>query len=980
MSKSDLLLCVGVLALIALIIGLIYLLTPVDTELLLREAQTALADADFEKAESLALSVLSQDESSAAALMIAGKAASGRNEFSKALDYFERIPDDGSRTATRARYLSGDILLLKLNRLSESERLFRRAIEQDKDFVEAHDKLVHVLTVGARYREASDHVLELVRLGNLQRFCSKIGVFMLGGEADRPIDVEPSALKCHAADPEDPAPMIALAVAANHGGDYAEAERLLRKVTASHPEMMAGQVWLGRTLLNAREDSKFFAWNRALEDRADTHPDIWAVRGSMARLRRQPRVAVRCLFEAVCRDPNLERANFELAQVLRELGEKDRGAEFLQRADWLSKYRDTVGRVTKSPDIRYLKSASQLAESLGMNWEAEAWRLVARNPAVLNAAVELSLPRWVPEKSGESLQRSSAADNPALKVDLSHYPLPDWPQGTSDTLPVVRRAAAGPHASFEDRAAETGLVFQYNNSGDPENQILTMQETLGGGIGAFDFDGDGWPDIYLAQGGEWPIEEHRGQFVDRLFRNLGNGEFRDVTNLAGIVEDQFSHGVTVGDFNSDGFLDLLICNIGANRLFQNNGDGTFSDVSDTAAIGSNRWTPSALIADLNGDALPDIYAVNYVTAADVFTRVCKTADGILEPCPPNNFTPSQDQIFLNLGNGRFEEMTNSSGIGGAGGNGLGIVAMDVQGRGFLDIFIANDVTPNFFFVNKTKKGSTQLKFADEGLIYGLSLNTEGDREACMGVAVAINVDGTIDLFVGNFIDESNTLYRQIDAQTFVDVTREIGLDEPSRGITAFGTEFIDGDLDGDFDLIVTNGHISSTSGSQYQMAAQYFRNMGDGTYLQDASETLGPYFVDRFVGRGLALIDWNRDGASDVVITHLDAPVSLLTNTTQGRGHFVNVELRGVDSSRDAIGTTVVLEIGEKKLVRQLVGGDGYLVTNQKMLSFGLGPLTTASRMTIRWPSGLEQTFPDISADSHVLVVENCDRIFELSN
>ena len=981
MSRTDFLLCGGVLAAVAALIGAAYWLTSDDTEFLLQQAETAFANADFHEAESIALSAWSRDKGSMRALVLAGQAAAARDDHEKALEYFERIPDDGSPFAKTARYLSGEILLMKLNRLSDSERLFRRAIRQDPDYVEAHDMLIHVLVVGGRYSEANTQILELVRLKNLQRFCSKIGIFILGSEAEKLFEIQPSAAMCHEADPDDPAPLIALAINANHDGNFAAAEQFLRQAVKLHPELMPAQVWLGRTLLNSRADAKFFQWNQALSAAADDHPEIWIIRAEMARLLRQPRVAVRCFGEAIRRNGNLIKANLGLGQVLRILDDTKNAELFLQRSNQLSMYLNALASAREQKQSRHLKDAVRLAKSLKLKWEAKTWELLTPYPEALNSSEEIQLPTWNVQWEGRSPQRLAAADNPVLRINLSDFPLPDWPLDTVTTsVPDAQDSEI--RASFEDRAAAAGLIFQYNNSGRPKRHIKQMQEALGGSVSVLDFDADGWPDIYLSQGGDWPTEKHRGKDLDCLFQNLGNGKFREITADSGIVEDEFSHGVAVGDFNSDGFPDFFVCNAGANRLYQNNGDGTFSDETDAAGIRGIHWTPSALIADLNGDALPDICVVNYVTGDDVYTRLCESENGGLGSCGPSTFKPSQDQIYLNAGDGRFIEITGKSGIGDFVGNGLGIVAMALQGNGTLDLFIANDGSSNHFFTNQTRPGDSQLRFIEEGPLSGLSTNGNGIIEACMGIAVGdFNGDGTIDIFVGNFVDETNTLYGQFEPLSFIDVTREAGLGEVSKPITTFGAQFIDGDLDGDLDLMITNGHVNMTDGDvMFQMPGHYYRNLGNGVFAQDTAETLGPYFADLVLGRGMARLDWNRDGASDILVSHLDVPVSLLTNTTKERGNFITIQLRGVSSSRDAIGTTVTVEIGGKKLMRQLTGGDGYLASNQKLLTFGLGPATRADRLSIHWPSGAQQSWEEVAAGSQLLVIEHHDRLFQISD
>ncbi|MBW3543639.1 MAG: CRTAC1 family protein, partial [Planctomycetes bacterium] len=481
--------------------------------------------------------------------------------------------------------------------------------------------------------------------------------------------------------------------------------------------------------------------------------------------------------------------------------------------------------------------------------------------------------------------------------------------------------------------------------------------------------------------------------LDRLFRNLGNGRFEDVTLAATIIEDRFSQGATVGDFDSDGFPDLYVANIGGNRLFRNNGDGTFSDVTERTATAGDRWTTSCLMADLNGDALPEIYAVNYLSGEDVFTRVCNDRGGS-GICMPQHFPAAQDQLYLNLGDGRFEDITERAGIAVPDGKGLGIVAADFLGRGRLDLFIANDAVPNFFFENQTSgprpstldsrpssgpqlstlnpRPSTPL-FSEQALLKGVALNRGGQAEACMGVAAGdADGDGRIDLFVTNFHLESNTLYLQREGGWFDDATRDAGLRQPSLSLLGFGTQFLDADLDGRLDLIVTNGHIDdfTSDGTAYRMPPQFFRGLGGGRFQELPADSLGPYFAERYLGRGLARLDWNRDGREDVVVSHLDAPAALLTNETQPAGHFLVIRLVGVESNRDAIGATVTVRTADAVETGQLTAGDGYLASNQRQLVFGLRTAQRVEEMLVRWPSGREERFVDLAVDAELIAVE----------
>jgi hypothetical protein len=501
-----------------------------------------------------------------------------------------------------------------------------------------------------------------------------------------------------------------------------------------------------------------------------------------------------------------------------------------------------------------------------------------------------------------------------------------------------------------------------------------MQEFTGGGVGAVDFDGDGRPDLYLPQGCDWPPDTNQRDHLDRLYRNIGAG-FTDVTPSAGIIEPGFSQGVAAGDFDGDGFQDLYVANIGGNRLFRNNGDGTFRDVTTGSGIDvgpiADAWTISASLADLNGDALPDLYDVNYVQGERVYEMLCGEGDEA-RACSPTAFEGTPDRLLLNRGDGTFENATSVAGIDAPNGTGMGIVAADFDSSGRLSLFISNDLQANHFYINRTSASQGPPRFEEQALLNGLAYDRDGRPQACMGVAAGdADGDGLLDLFVTNYIRESNVLYRQSSDGLFSDETRVANLAVPSFAVLGFGTQFLDADLDGREDLVVANGHIDDFTHEslEYRMRPQFFRNLG-GKFEELPPATLGPYFAQKLLGRGLARLDWNGDGRDEFAVSHLQDPAALLTNTTAGTGQPLSIRLRARNSARDAIGTIVTVEAGEQRFVKQLTAGDGYAASNERKLVFGLDTRQKADRVSVRWPSGLSETFTDVPAGTGWLLVE----------
>jgi hypothetical protein len=613
---------------------------------------------------------------------------------------------------------------------------------------------------------------------------------------------------------------------------------------------------------------------------------------------------------------------------------------------------------------------------LGRLWEAWGWFQAASalRPELAQARREAArLDKILEADTPQTLLTA----NPAIRLDLSRFPLPVWPLQASSGDPDGRRGPAAPRArvAFADLAREAGIDFTYYNGDDPNVPGMPMRASTGGGVAVLDYDGDGWPDVHFTQGCDWPIQAEQVRHTDRLYRNRGNGQFEDVTAAAGVGDNGYSQGVTVGDYNADGFPDIYIANIGLNVLFQNNGDGTFSDVTQASGLNGSVWTTSCLLADLNGDSLPDLYDVTYLAGQEPLERVCHDEHdkGAARACVPGMFPAEPDRLRLNRGDGSFADVSPLAGIDVPNGKGLGIVAADFRRTGRLDLFVANDTTANFYFVNVTSRPGGNPAFLEKAVISGCAYDSEGRAQACMGVACDdADGDGLIDLFVTNFYHEANMLYLQQPGELFADRTGEARLKEASLQMLGFGTQFLDADLDGWPDLIVTNGHVDdfSDAGIPYRMRAQFYRNLGFGRFEELRPAELGPFFKKQLLGRSLARLDFNRDGREDFVISHLDTPAALVVNRTAHAGHFLVLQLHGVDCNRDAIGAIARVRAGGRTRWKQLTAGDGYQASNQRQLVFGLGEHLQVDELVVLWPSGREQRFLDVAADADYILVE----------
>jgi hypothetical protein len=476
----------------------------------------------------------------------------------------------------------------------------------------------------------------------------------------------------------------------------------------------------------------------------------------------------------------------------------------------------------------------------------------------------------------------------------------------------------------------------------------------GSGLAVFDFDNDGKMDLYFATGNTIPPDPARA-VPNRLYKNLGGGRFRDVTESSGLGFGGYCHGAIVGDIDNDGDADVFLCNYGGDALFLNRGDGTFVDISRSAGVSRpGTWSSSAAFLDYDNDGDLDLYVSRYGDwhwPRD--DRFCGDATGkVRRYCSPKELTPVRHTLYRNNGDRTFTDTTVAAGIGRSDGHGFGVVAADLDGDGRVDLYVANDQDPNFLFLNR---GDGTFRDATEDS--GAGLNIEGRTSAGMGVdAEDIDGDGRPELFVTNFQEEYNTLFRNLGGGAFLDVTANFGLAVDSLPWIGWGCALADLDGDGYPDIVVANGHIDDNARvlgqpTDYAQPPLLHRNLG-GMRLQLANEGAGAYFASGHVGHGLAVGDLDDDGDLDLVISHKDGPPALLRNETPPAGRWIRLKLVGTRSNRDAIGALVTIDVGGRILYRQRKGGCSLMSSHDPRLLIGLGPAPESVHVTVRWPSG----------------------------
>jgi len=519
-----------------------------------------------------------------------------------------------------------------------------------------------------------------------------------------------------------------------------------------------------------------------------------------------------------------------------------------------------------------------------------------------------------------------------------------------------------------DRAKSAGVI-QVNTFGGPQKKYIV--ESTGSGVALLDYDRDGDLDIFLANGNTLErAERGEGGAPSRLYRNDGDWHFTDVSESAGLLLHIWGTGAVAGDLDGDGDPDLLLSAIGELKLMLNQGDGTFQDATAQLGIGGAGQWQSAALFDYDGDGRLDIYAANYLTfdkaQVDAMKGLCNWK-GIPVFCGPRGL-PGARHLLLRNSATRFEDATQRAGLDRSDGKGLGVVAADFDGDGWVDLYVANDSTVSFFYRNRGDG-----TFEDLSILSGAGYNNAGGEQSGMGTdAGDIDGDLDLDLVKTNFQDDANNLYRNDGQLSFTDIASSWGLAEPSYRSLGWAAKLADFDLDGDLDLFVANGHVypgvdGMGIGESFAQRSQLFLNQGNR--LVEASEALeSPELLQS--SRGAAVGDLDGDGDLDLVVVNMDAAPNVYETRSPPSQHRLVVQLVGVRSNRDAVGAQAILTAGGRKQLRTIVGGGSYLSSSDQRLFFGLGPERRIERLEIRWPSGLRELLEDLPADRRLLVRE----------
>ncbi len=535
-------------------------------------------------------------------------------------------------------------------------------------------------------------------------------------------------------------------------------------------------------------------------------------------------------------------------------------------------------------------------------------------------------------------------------------------------LPHVVKARSIPSQMhslrFTDITTDLGIAFHHVNGESGQKYFI---EPIGSGAALFDFDNDGDLDIYFVNGSDLPGSSYLTLPTNRLYRNDGN-TFVDVTTQAAVGDTGYGLGCCAGDYNNDGFVDFYITNYGSNVLYRNNGDGTFTDVAEHAGVNGSQFSSGCAFVDIDIDGNLDLYVVNYVQFDPETDPAC-TRQEIRTYCTPEVLPGVSDVLYLNNGDGTFTDISEQAGINEPKGKGLGVVCGDMDNDGDIDIFVANDTTPNHFYRNNSDKA----RMTEDALFSGIALSEDGQAYSGMGANLGdFDNDGYLDIVITNFQDQTNSLYHNAQGDFFDEVSFAKGIGEKSLPFLAWGVDFVDFNNDGWQDIFIANGHIDDNIAEidpigTYAQPNQLFLNNRSGNFSGSADPTIAMPKVSR----GAAFGDIDNDGDIDIVVSNLKDAPTILRNHGVDTAQWLSIRLIGTHCNRDAIGARVTAVSRALTQIREVKSGSGYLSQSDLRLHFGLGDRTVVDILRVRWPCGKIQILQDVEANQFLVVSED---------
>lgn len=921
-------------------------------------------------------------------LFLAGEIEAARGRYRDAVKLLDEIPRDHPDAGLAALGQTAD-WLLAAEAWDEAEQRYKAILAQVPTANMAHRRLAYLMNREGRRQEACSHVRQLCRAGNVTQ--AELHTLIDECEAvhdeDRDSD---SAISRFA-----PIGPVAEARVLFSRNEFKSALDRLRAPMKKGQLAPFGQAFFGRLATEVEDQEAITLWLENVGEEQEQFSDFWVALGTwMFRDGSDIEGATRVFCEAIVRNPTDWIAMTRLENCMDLLGESEQKIACRSRAILLRRmiriHHRIVGKT--SPQLSDIAELADLLDTLHRPLEAVMWRAIGlsyqtgppqamaelnakRQELVAHVSAEmkparalagLELTRFpMPTAAIEKLKSRKLSMRQTDKMDRSNLgarPKMDQSEPIQPALPNV--------------ADSVGIEFQYHNASKPKLADTQLYEQFGGGVVAFDYDLSGRVDLFFNQGGNDPKMATRGK-PNVFYRNLGS-QFA-VVQSAGVDDDGFGQGATSGDWNQDGFPDLVIANFGVNTLMINNGDGTFRPARTGSDWQSPLWTTCLAMADVTGDALPDLVEVNYVDDPTVHEVSPRGANGrFTQSRGPVSYRPAKDRVFIQRADGSMNAVTLTDGHRQSFCHGLGIVVTDIDGITGNEMFVANDTDANQLWFASEQSAPSGILWRDLARIRGCAYSARGGSGASMGIATAdFDGNGMIDFHVTNFFNEPVHLYLQNQSHVFSDSAIKSDLYQPSLGVLGFGTQALDYDNNGTVDLAVVNGHIDDLQfkGSPHKMLPQLFAGQVDRFVLMNFDGSSN-HWNRPAIGRGLLRFDWNRDGRMDLLATYHDVPAALLENHTESMHHWLQVRLVGTTSERDAIGARIIIDAGGREFVDVVTAGDGYACKNESIVAFGFGSTQRIDKFTVHWPNGTRQEFNAPALDQRILLVEGNEEIY----
>ncbi|NOT61339.1 MAG: tetratricopeptide repeat protein [Acidobacteria bacterium] len=744
---------------------------------------------------------------------------------------------------------------------------------------------------------------------------------------------------------------------------YVEAAQLAQAVRTATPENNAAWKLAGLSLQLAQQlPQAAHEFNSAVQ-RFPADAELWFFFARVLYLQSSLKPAEQAAERALSLRSDYGDAHTQLALIVDALNEPERALNHYRRAIALN-------RRAKQPNTIALSYASQLLEKRSEYTEAlfyvnEALQLNAKSSALWLARGRLHEKRGEFAEAIKACEQAIALDGNAQARSL----LARLRSGAAANKTTTGNTNALPLLAFRNVAQQAKLNFTLNNGATPRKYQI---ETMTGGLAAFDYDNDGWTDIYFVNGAELPaLEKTDSPFWNRLFRNNHDGTFSDVTEKAGVKGAGFAMGAAVGDYDNDGDQDLFVAGVHRNQLFRNEGNGRFSDQSSALrSTYKNAWSVSAAWLDYDNDGDLDLFVVNYCEWNPQIDPVCGAdKPGWRTYCFPDRYQGQPNQLFRNNGNSVFEDVSTASGIAQHIGKGMGVSIADYDDDGWMDVFVANDTLPNFLFRN-TGKGA----FEEVAFTAGVAVNDNGRPVSSMGTDFRdYDNDGLPDLIFSALEGETYPLFRNAGKGFFTDVTWASGLGQATIKRSGWGLGLFDFNNDGWKDLFTVNAHVNDNielyNQQTYRQPNSLFANRGNGTFVEVNA------FANKAAHRGCAFADFDNDGRLDIVTTALNEPAELWRNESAREQHWLAIKLVGVKSNRDGIGAKLKLTDDTGRVqFNQVTTSVGYASASSGLAHFGLGKVAKVKQLEIRWPNGISQTLREVKADRVLTVREEDNR------